>query len=252
MNLIRDSLHILQLVRDTGVDEILVAFSGGKDSLATIDLAARVFPRVQPYFRYEVKGLAENERVFAAIERRFHCEMIQVPSPELASKVRFGAMLPREHDFSRNLRHVDIEAYVRQMTGLEWIASGQRMQESLARRGMINSAKRYPDSGTGIPETLGIDRRSKRLYPIASWGPQHVRDYMRVRHLPRPVQTGMNRDRTTGLTLNASNLKHLRENNPEEYRKMIGRFPLAEVIVMRAEIVSNEDQGMADRAPEAE
>jgi phosphoadenosine phosphosulfate reductase len=239
---------ILETVRDLGVDAVLVAFSGGKDSLVALDLAARVFSRVQPYFRYEVQGLAEHGRVFAAIEARYKCEVIRVPSPELASKIRYGAFLPRETNFKRDLKHVDIENYVRRKTGLDWIVSGIRMEESLQRRGMVNDAKRWRDNGTGLPETLGIDRLGHRLWPICKWGPQHVKQYLAARRLPLPVQTGMNRNRATDLSLNAENLKHLKATNPNDYRKMVERFPLAEVLVKRREMF---DEDLAEQSAQA-
>lgn len=237
------AMPILNAIRSLGVDGVLVAFSGGKDSLVTLDLAARVFDRVQPYFRYEVKGLSEHERVFAQVERRYHCEVIRVPSPELAARIRWGSMLPRETAMRRNLKHVDIEAYVRKLTGLKWILSGIRMEESLQRRGMVNDAKRWADNGTGLPETLGIDRKGWRAWPICHWGPQHVRQYMSARRLPLPVQNGMNRNRSTDLTLNAENLVWAKEHRPDDYRKMLDRFPLAEVLVKRREML---DEDLAD------
>lgn len=236
MNHLRDALDTLAMIRGLGVEEILIAFSGGKDSLVTLDLCQRSGFALRPYFRYEVSGLSEHERVFEWVKRRYGCDVIRVPSPELASKIRFGAMLPRETEMKRNLRHVDVENYLRQKTGLEWIASGIRMHESLQRRGMVNSLSKKPCLTCTLPERIGIDRNGSRIWPICHWGPQHVRDYMRLRKLCEPVRTGMAKDRAMDLSLNAENLIYLRQHNPDDYRKMLQRFPLAEVLVKRWEI----------------
>jgi hypothetical protein len=61
------------------VSEIIVSFSGGKDALACLDICARQFSRVAPFFMYWVKGLEFQEATLCAAEARYGLHIERVP-----------------------------------------------------------------------------------------------------------------------------------------------------------------------------
>ena len=60
-------------------DAVLVGFSGGKDSIVTLDLCFKYFKKVVPFFLYIVPGLSFQERQLQWYENRYQTEIIRLP-----------------------------------------------------------------------------------------------------------------------------------------------------------------------------
>lgn len=74
-------------------DTVLISFSMGKDSIATMDLCFKYFKRVQPFFMYMVPNLEFQEEALGKYERHYNTKIIRVPHFETSNFYRYGSLL---------------------------------------------------------------------------------------------------------------------------------------------------------------
>ena len=201
-------------------DSVLVGVSGGKDSTVTLDLCARHFKTVAGYFMYLVPGLYFQERWLQATERRYRIAIHRRPHWMLSQLYRHGAYRPKSFatDKVTPIRATDAENALREQTGLDWIVTGERMAESLQRRGMISACK-------------GLDQKRRRCYPIAHWPVEAVRHYLRSRNLTPSPDSAM-LGRSFG-DLNAETLAAVQQHWPDDFRTIKEHFPHVEAVLAR-------------------
>lgn len=197
-------------------DNVLVALSGGKDSLVVLDLCKRsgLFKRVEAYYLYMVKGLEFFEKPVRVAAARHKVTVHMAPHPALAYALRTGeCRLHVTHKVPR-VTQVDVELALRVRTGIGWLALGHRMTDSLHRRGMLHRCS-------------GFDAPGRRVYPIWDWAPCDVHSYLRARRIPIPVPLRPSM-RSNGFDLRPKTLAALRERAPRDYAKVLAIFPFAE------------------------
>lgn len=200
--------------------EVLVGFSGGKDSCVTLDLCVKNFNHVVPFFMYQVPGMSFQERTLDVYEKRYGLEILRLPHFETSDFLRYGTY--REPDYSVPILSVsEIYDYLRIKTGIHWIAAGERIADSIIRRAMIKH------SGS-------IDFKRGRFFPLAYWKKSDVMEYMRVKKLYLGAES-----RKLGFSfrdISGETLSTIKRNWPQDYEKVKKIYPLCEAAVMRAEI----------------
>ena len=153
-------------------DTVLVGFSGGKDSVVTLDLCVKHFEHVESYFYYLIPDLAFQNDYLDSIERRYKITIHRRPHWALAQMIR--ASMFRAPSFAAgkcpDLGATDMEMLLREDTGIAWIVTGERAAESLHRRGMLTACR-------------GLDDKRRRCYPISFWPVEAVRRYIKIEHL---------------------------------------------------------------------
>ena len=113
-----------------------VFYSGGKDSAVVLDLCARYFDEVQPVFMQLGPVLSFQRACLRWVEDRYGVAPLVVPHPMLAEWLRYGTF--RQPDYSLPLiSFLDVYTSVRSLTGIWWIAAGERIADSIVRRAMI-------------------------------------------------------------------------------------------------------------------
>jgi 3'-phosphoadenosine 5'-phosphosulfate sulfotransferase (PAPS reductase)/FAD synthetase len=189
-------------------EPIIIMFSTGKDSIVMTDLLVQGFSgRKELVFLYFVEGLDIKQRLIDYYEKTWSVQIHQYP--------HYGNLSLKT---GRKYKMVDIERGLRAKFNISWIAQGIRRDESLARRGML----------AHLP--YGIDERSKKLYPIADYSAKAVMAYIKLHKLPLPVeyQHGWKHDLSVP---DVDGLIYLKNNFPEDYRKVIAEFPRMETMV---------------------
>lgn len=205
-------------------DEVIVAFSGGKESIVVLDMCMKHFKRVVPFFMYYIPGLSFQERQLKWYEDKYGVEIVRLPHFELSNLLRYGTL--RNEDLTVPIISInDIYEWMRNKYGIYWIAAGERSGDSLIRGAMIKR------SGS-------IDMQRGRFYPVAWWKQQEVLDYIRVKKLYRGIDS-----RTFGTSFEGVNTRSfvfLKEHFPKDYERALKLFPLAEGAVVRYKAYGKE------------
>jgi phosphoadenosine phosphosulfate reductase len=201
---------------------VLVGFSGGKDSVACLDLCTRHFDQVEAFFMFLVRGLELQEDTLRYYERKYGIRIHRVPHFMLSEWLRYGVF--RVEDFEIPIISTrDVYCYLRERTGLHWIAGGERIADSTVRRAMLKR------SGS-------IDASRGRFYPLSDWSKPDVMAYIRQRRLVVGQES-----RYLGFSfrsLAGKELHMIRQQFPSDFRRICAWFPMAEASVRQYEQIS--------------
>ena len=212
---------------------ILVALSGGKDSLCTLDVTVRKYgaERVTPFLMELVKDLDCEWEIIRKVEKRYGLKCLGVPHHDLPRILKDGVFCPSgPRAMALKLtKQADTEAYVRKLTGAPdaWIAWGMRAADSVVRRAMLARIK-------------GIDVPKRRIYPIWTWNLSDVYGYLRANKLPTPRIVGGGKF-GGGVDLSPKTLSWLKKHYPSDYRKIEAVFPFCGAAVFRLERMGIDD-----------
>lgn len=207
-------------------DSVIVGFSGGKDSVVTLDLCIKHFKRVEAYFLYYVPGLSFQERMLQWAEQRYGIAIYRCPHWELAEFMRNGVWRPVD----LTIPTVSIKkfyAYLREHFGAYWIAGGERIADSIFRRATIKQR------GT-------IDKLLGRIYPVAHFTKAHISAYIKINRLQVSEES-----RVLGFSfrsLQAKDMIKIRQHYPADFAKIKTMFPLVEAGIKHKEWYERTDQ----------
>lgn len=200
-------------------DEVIVFYSGGKDSAIVLDLAFRHFKHVFPVFMYHVQDLSFQESILSWAEKRYGTSIYRVPHFELSTYLRRGIYCKADLRV-REVGIADIYAHVRSAFGdRRWIMAGERCADSTVRNAMIKA------SGS-------VDEKRGRFYPLAYWKKADVLAYIKQHNLkvsPESATLGHS------LALTDADLSAMKVLYPADFAKVLKVLPLAEVAVLRAQ-----------------
>lgn len=222
-------LHVIRRAKDTGIREVLVSFSAGKESLACLELCVEHFERVQPFFMYVVKGLSFQEVYLRYIENRYKLTIDRIPHWQLAAIFR-GSVARHATGLSKSCPRVtvrDIGHAMRKKHGIEWIVSGETCGESLQRTGMIKACD-------------GISKSRGHIFPLAYWRRMDVEGFLSDRDIPLPPEYKITLDNRSFGGLRMEHIVPIFDNYPEDYQKIKAVFPLVDSQVLRWKAAEKE------------
>jgi len=217
MNSLKSTINeILKAKEQT--DSILCSYSGGKDSLITLDLCMKNFKTVKCFFMYLVQGLECTENALDYARRRWGVEILQYPHWGLwrSMKDEVFCQRPASMDTIEELTLKDIYSFVRHDTGIEWIATGAKKSDSMWRRRNFYLTRNWANI----------------LHPVKEWNKFDVMGYLKLNNIPVPDSSNRN---ATGVDLSTPSLLWLYDTYPDDFKKLLKIFPFAETVVKRRE-----------------
>lgn len=223
---VTSSVNLLKIVRQE-TDAIGVAVSFGKDSLSVLDLCCRVFPRVEGYYLFRVRGLAIVDEWAETVRQRHGVTVRMYPHFDLSRCYKNAVLQPHWSGLAKTprLKMRDIDDHFRREARVDWIASGWRRNDSFSRALIMKKC-------------AGFDASARRLFPLRTWRRQQVYDYLTSRGIALPP--GLGRKEQGGLDFNAGALAELKQR-PDDYAKWLRDFPFSEVQLATMDAGENHD-----------
>ena len=204
---------------------VVVAFSGGKDSLALMDLCVERFgpANVHPFWMHFIP-MSFQLRFLEQCERRWGVTIARVPHWCLPNEIDSGDYRFRSLKSAtmRRLTFTDVMNAMRKRFGCEWVATGEKRTDSLKR--LVN-AHFAPD---------GVERNRKIIWPLLYWSDKDVYGYLKARNIPLPPDYRTFKQ-SFFLFHRDSDLLALKERYPADYALVEQVFPLVGEIAARAE-----------------
>lgn len=202
-----------------------VGFSCGKDSLVTLDLCRRTFPKVNAFFMWMVPGLAFQDHYLDYIATTFKVNILKLPHWQLGIMLRANAFRPGSNSTQNAplLTLKDIEVEVTRRTHCKWFAYGLTRFDSIERNAMLRRCN-------------GIDVQSHRLFPIMHFTRWAIFSYLRQHRIKLPIDYYMF-GRSFGR-LWPEELQAIKERFFSDYEKIEAHFPHIGAQIKRAALAA--------------
>jgi phosphoadenosine phosphosulfate reductase len=231
---LRNSIDTLKRVRERQEEcgqpvGIIVAYSGGKDSIICAELCLKVWSpdQVKGFYMAFGKGLEIESRMIEMGRRALGIEIDVTASPFQCAALNGGQMMHRRIKTRRRLKIKDIEMVMQSRHNMKWLCYGHRMNESLQRRGMLKAAKGY------FPQF-------HKVYPIWDWSTRDAYLYLRGRkglRFPEPI-CGPD---TSGISLTVDSLQFIKRKFRADYERIKAIFPFIEAKLLRETIRQRQE-----------
>lgn len=217
-SVIDETLTILKTASERS-DSILVSFSGGKDSLAVLDLCCRSFSRVEAFFMQWVPGLACVEVPAIDGAARFGVKLHMVPHWAGMRCLKNGVhcFAPADSHGWPDVGLRDIYSMVTEDAGIPMIAMGGKRRDGLWRKRNLDSTKKWAEVIT----------------PIVGWSNADVVAHLVARKIPVP--RGDSKD-GSGADLSRPFVLWLHDHHPDDFEVMASYFPFVRAIIKQREL----------------
>lgn len=208
----------------------IVFFSCGKDSIAMLDMVAPVFDEVICVFMYFVPGLAHTERYLKDAATRYKNVKVIQKEHFINTTIRRNGIfcLPQKQKI---LTLSDVDAQVRQETGVQISFYGSKKNDGMNRRIMLNTYGELP-----------IQQKTQKYYPLADFSNKDVLSYIKTKRLPVPIRYGTKA--SNGLGFNLDCFLWMRNNEPGDLEKIYQQYHLSRKILF------DHDYAEKNKAPD--
>lgn len=203
---------------------VLVAFSGGKDSLALMQLCCNTFRQVVGLHLEFLPGLEVVEKQIALAKSRWGVEIVRQPDPAFLKCYQIGEW----NDVSNHVKDIkpmkgrDVYRAVALDLGFSLIATGMKRSD-----GMNNT-------GDGSEEVdLGGKKTVKMVNPLWQWRQTDVLAYLSLNKIPIPDSDGR---KSASIDMTEPSIRWLWERHRKDYDLLEQYFPYMGAVVKRREL----------------
>jgi phosphoadenosine phosphosulfate reductase len=195
---------------------VVVAFSGGKDSLALLDLCVKAFARVHVVHLYFVPGMSWTRQQLALVRERYGIEPLLYPAPDLVWALKRGVYCDvwRMDDIQDSIGYMDIFALAAQDLGCQIVMTGRKRID-----GMRTEAH--------LKRTEGII-----VQPLFDWRTEDVLAYLAVNKIPLPRSDGR---RSSSFDMTVPNLLWLYDHARDDFELIAKLLPYIRAVPKRRE-----------------
>lgn len=218
-------------IADMSGDTALVSFSCGKDAIASWCQCRRYFKRLVPFYLYLVPGLQFVEQGLRYFEGRFETPIIRVPHPSLPRMLRELVFQSPERvqDIDRaelpRLTYEQVEAHVRKVADAPnaYVAIGTRTADS-------------PNRLTNVRRYGAANHKRRSFLPVFDWRMDDVIACIERERIRLPVDYRLFGRSFDGIDYRF--LEPIRREFPDDYRRILDWFPMAEIEIKRREFAA--------------
>lgn len=202
---------------------VLVAYSGGKDSLVVLGLCVRAFAKAICCHLHFVPGMRWTENQVALARSRWGVEVIECPEPAFMQSLRKGLYCNSHYslDAIPDIKSNHIFQVVAREQGISLIASGIKKADGLNKAGTMKSEERKESEGIVL------------FNPIFDWRHADVLAYLSANHIPIPASDGR---KSSSFDMTIPNLLWLHDEWPDDFARIARWFPYIWAVVKRREL----------------
>lgn len=226
---IPSSILIPQLAAEH--EAVLLAFSGGKDSIAAYLAIREHFKKVVPYFMYLIPDLPLMEEMLTYFEKNlFQGEhIIRLPHPSLYRMLNTGVFQPPER--SRVIDDMRLPTFTYLDLRDELLEDLSLPDTTLTAVGVraVDSPMRW----MSIKKWGPVSKSTMRFYPVWDWRKDKVIEEIRKAGIYLPEDYRLFGRSFDGIDLRF--LWPLKQHRPADYKRILDWFPLVELEIKRYE-----------------
>ncbi|MEG0695867.1 phosphoadenosine phosphosulfate reductase domain-containing protein [Algoriella sp.] len=211
------SKKVISSIRQKSNRAILF-YSGGKDSIALLDLMAKEFDEVVCVFMYFVKDLEHIDKYIRFSKAKYsNVKFLEVPHWILSQIHRSGMFcVPQK---IRLIKLKDVIEAVKIQTGIQYAFIGEKKADNMNRRIKLRQYELEAISTTN------------NVYPLSNWRDGDVLNYIQRNKLPKPINYGKKKNRSVGVFFDTDVFVWLREHYPSDLEKILKVYPLSEKLL---------------------
>ncbi len=210
-----EGYRILEDIRKKS-KEIIVFYSGGKDSLVVLDMCTKVFSKVIAVYMYFIPGLNVIENQLDYARERYKIEIKQIPHWSVIGALKNGVYCHSRPDYDNfpDMRIKDCYDAVMADTGVSFVATGAKESDSRYRKQYLKHVENY----------------QFLVLPLKKWNRYDVLYYLKKEGISLPDSSGTD---MSGVSLSVRDILWLHDKHYNDFLKMEKYFPFVRAAVKR-------------------